>query len=75
MQSVITSCTPKPTFVQTDHKLYRTTLSVGVDNPAATNPQQLKRKLRKVDIKAFCDSLHKQELGKFNDESDIDAMC
>ena len=48
---------------------------MGVDNPAATNPQQLKRKLIKVDIKAFCDSLHKQELGKFNDESDIDAMC
>ena len=33
-QSVITSCTPKPTLVQTDHELVRTTLSLGVDNPA-----------------------------------------
>ena len=73
-QSVITSCTPKPTLVQTDQKLIRTTLSVGVNNPAGTNRQQLKRKLRKNVLQAFCDSLHKQELRKFNDESDIDAM-
>ena len=73
-QSVITSCTPKPTLVQTDHELVRTALFVGVDNPTGTNRLQLQLKLRKIDIEASCDSLHKQELGKFNDESDIDAM-
>ena len=73
-QSVITSCTPKPTLVQTDHELVRTTLSVGVDNLAGTNRQELERKLRKIDIKAFCDSLHKQEVGQFSYESDIAAM-
>ena len=44
-QSVITSCTPKPSLVQTDHEFVRT-MSVCVDNHAGTNRQQLKRKLR-----------------------------
>ena len=49
-------------------------MSVGVDNHAGTNRQQLKRKLRKIHYEAFCDSVHKQKLDKLNDESDIDAM-
>ena len=64
-ESLINSCTPVPSSVETDHELVVTELYVE-QRVSPSFPTQRRRGLKNINIAAFCDALRDENLDSFS---------
>ena len=77
--SLINSCSPVPSTVDTDHELVCADLLIGLqdtetESDKAQRPCVHVRNFSGMDIEAFCTDLEKKELQNFSNELDVDLM-
>ena len=72
-ESLINSCTPVPSSVETDHELVVTELYVE-QRVSPPFPTQRRHGLKNINIAAFCDALRGENLDSFSNTSCVDLM-